>query len=87
VSSVEVPSLFRVSPGNAEASYLIVKLSSIDPRRVGSRMPRTGPPYLSSRQIRAIKRWIRAGARQDWVDMGEDAGTVPTTDAGVTDAL
>lgn len=89
VESVEVPALLRVAPGNAEDSYLIVKLSSADPRRVGSRMPRTGPPYVSNRQIRAIKRWIRDGAREDWVDMGEvdaGAGDAATPDAGMTDA-
>jgi len=85
VASMEVPGLLRVAPGAPDDSYLVIKLKSTDPRRVGSRMPRTGPPYLSGAQIRAIKRWIAAGAQDDWVDEDVDGGVVvpPPPDAGV----
>lgn len=68
VPSVEVPGLLRVAPGQAAKSYLVAKIAAVDPRRVGSRMPRGGPTYLSGAQVRAIKRWIDAGATMDWVD-------------------
>jgi hypothetical protein len=71
VPSVEVPELLRVAPGQASESYLVAKLTTMDARRIGSRMPRTGPPYLSTAQVHAIERWINAGAAADWVD-GED---------------
>lgn len=66
VPSVEVPELLRVAPGQASESYLIVKLVASDARRVGSRMPRNGPPYFSNQQIFAVKQWINAGATTDW---------------------
>lgn len=62
VKSVEVPALSRVDPGHPENSYLIVKLAPIDVRRDGERMPRNGPPYLSTAQITMIRRWIQEGA-------------------------
>lgn len=68
----------RVEPGWPEDSYLIVKIASTDPRRVGSRMPRTGPPFVSGRQVQAVKRWIRDGAAEDWIDLDDvdaDGGT------------
>ncbi len=71
VEAVEVEGMSRVATFAPEDSYLVVKLAYYDARRVGSRMPRTGPPYLSDSQVHAIERWIRAGARDDWVD-GED---------------
>ena len=59
-------------------------------------MPRVGPP-LSNAQIRAIERWIRAGATEDWVDSDDliDAGifdaappydAIPIPDSGSPDA-
>lgn len=62
VPSDEVPTLNRVSPGAPDDSYIIVKISATDTRRVGERMPRNGPPYLSDMQIQAIRDWIAAGA-------------------------
>ncbi len=85
VESVELPAMMRIAPGQPEQSYLIVKLVPADPRRVGSRMPRTGPPYVSNRQIRAVKRWISAGASDDWIDTDVDAGA-RGWDAGAADA-
>jgi hypothetical protein len=73
VASVEVPAMLRVAPGQPDQSYLVTKLAPSDPRRIGSRMPRTGPPYASSRQISAIRRWITAGATADWEDDSGDA--------------
>lgn len=84
VASSEVPSMLRVAPGKPEDSYLIVKLVGSDPRRVGSRMPRTGPPFLSSAQVTALRHWIQAGATTDWKDQPADAEVlmVPMPDAG-----
>lgn len=62
VPSVGVPALLRVKPGAPEESYLVVKIRSSDPRRVGERMPRNGPPYLSEAQVAAVEAWIAAGA-------------------------
>ena len=90
--SVEAPTLMRVRPGDPEGSYLVVKLAASDPRRVGARMPRNGPPFVSDAQLRAIKQWIRDGAADDWVAgaSGEDAGFRPPTtdlpDADLPDA-
>jgi mono/diheme cytochrome c family protein len=61
--STENGSLDRVSPGNPEGSYLILKLRG-DPSITGERMP-LGGPYLTSDQIAGIAAWIRAGAPND----------------------
>jgi hypothetical protein len=53
-------SLDRVSPGNPDRSYIILKLRG-DPAITGERMP-LGGPYLSTAQIEGIAAWIRAGA-------------------------
>jgi len=45
VPSVELPELLRVAPGQPEQSFIVVKLAPFDARRVGSRMPRNGPPF------------------------------------------
>lgn len=76
VPSAEVPDMMRVAPGQPDASYLVVKLVPFDPRRVGARMPRNGPPFLTDAQVRAIRDWIAAGARDDW-----DASQAPLADA------
>ena len=62
VRSVQV-ALNRVTPGNAENSYLIHK---IDGRAgiVGDRMPTNGP-FLTAAQIDIIKQWINDGARNN----------------------
>ena len=62
---VGVPSRFRagatlVIPGNPDDSYLIRKLEGRD--IAGVRMPFNGPPYLTTGQIRVIRRWIEIGA-------------------------
>ncbi len=72
VPSVEVPGLMRVAPGDSANSYLMVKLQPFDGRRLGSRMPRTGPPYLSGPQLRALAQWIDAGASEEW-EAGDEA--------------
>lgn len=58
--AAENSSLDRVSPGNPDGSYIILKLRG-DPRITGERMP-LGGPYLSADQIAGIAAWIRAGA-------------------------
>ena len=62
VRSVQV-ALDRVTPGNAENSYLIHKL---DGRAgiVGDRMP-PGGQFLTTAQIDVIKQWINDGARNN----------------------
>ncbi|MBI3186224.1 MAG: hypothetical protein HYZ28_29145 [Myxococcales bacterium] len=62
VPSVEVPEILRVKPADPANSYLMVKIVPTDPRRVGERMPRSGPPYLTDEQIEAIRQWISLGA-------------------------
>ncbi len=80
--SNEVPGLLRVAPGRAADSYLIVKVAPTDPRRVGNRMPRSGPPYLSNAEIRGLRRWIDQGATDDWIDSGEDVVDDDDDDSG-----
>jgi hypothetical protein len=61
VPSRQRPGLMLVAPGDPENSYLLHKLegrSSI----VGLRMPRNGPPFLTSGQISVLRRWIEIGA-------------------------
>lgn len=92
VPSTESPDLLRVAPGRPQDSFLVIKVVATDPRRVGSRMPRNGPPFMTDPQTRALKRWITAGATIDWVDGDEpiDAGVEPPDgaplDASATDA-
>ena len=72
VPSNEVPELLRVAAGRSADSYLIVKVAATDARRVGNRMPRSGPPFLTNSEIRGLRRWIDSGAAEDWIDDGED---------------
>ncbi|HYG75798.1 MAG TPA: PKD domain-containing protein [Planctomycetota bacterium] len=58
--SQEVPSLFRVKPGNSKNSYLLQKLNCATPK-VGDRMPIGG--VLSVEDRAAIRDWIDQGAR------------------------
>src|ERR1044071_3365417 len=58
VRSLEVPSLDRVEPGDADASYLIHKLEG-SPDIEGDPMPFGGPPLPAS-TIQAIREWIDA---------------------------
>jgi hypothetical protein len=50
-----------VIPGNPSGSYLIQKLEGASDI-VGLRMPRNGPPYLTTEQIALIRQWIQNGA-------------------------
>ena len=59
--SVERPALFRVAPGDPDNSYMVHKLEG-GPDIAGTRMPRGGPPYLTSGQMLVIRRWIAEGA-------------------------
>ena len=61
VTSTQVPSLKRVTPGDPEASYLVHKIEG-RPGIVGTRMPRNGPPFMTDGQILILKRWIELGA-------------------------
>jgi mono/diheme cytochrome c family protein len=61
VASVGKPGAVRVIPGNPSGSYLIQKLEGA-PDIVGLRMPRNGPPYLTTEQIALIRQWIQNGA-------------------------
>jgi len=61
-TSSEVPTLKRVNPGDPTNSYLVIKIIPTDSRRIGDRMPRDGPPYLTDAEIQLVKDWITAGA-------------------------
>jgi hypothetical protein len=63
-NSVAKPGEVLVIPGSPDASYLVKKLEG-DGSIVGKRMPRNGPPYLTSGQVLVIRRWIQAGAKND----------------------
>ncbi len=54
--------IVRVIPGNADASYLVVKLEGR--QSVGSRMPLGGQP-LSQTDLTNIKNWINRGAQNN----------------------
>ncbi len=60
--SVEMPSLARVQPGDANNSYLYRKI--IGSGLTGDRMPQGGP-FLSDAQIKLVRDWIRRGAPND----------------------
>lgn len=60
VSSMEVPTLRRIEPGNPEQSYLYLKILG-SPAIMFSRMP-FGRDPLSDDEIGVIKQWIEAGA-------------------------
>ncbi len=51
----------RVIAGNPSGSYLIQKLEGAADI-VGLRMPRNGPPYLTTEQVALIRQWIQNGA-------------------------
>lgn len=59
VPSVQAPSVLRVAPGNADASYLVQKIEGR--AAVGGRMPLGGPP-LPQASIDLVRGWIAAGA-------------------------
>jgi mono/diheme cytochrome c family protein len=53
--------VMRVIPGNPSGSYMIQKLEGAADI-VGLRMPRNGPPYLTTDQVALIRQWIQNGA-------------------------
>jgi hypothetical protein len=59
VPSVEVPSLFRIRPGDPDNSYLVQKIEGH--AAVGAQMPFGGPP-LPSTTIATIRQWVSDGA-------------------------
>lgn len=63
VSSGERPELFRIEPGNPDASYLVHKIEGA-PDIVGSRMP-LGRAPLSADAIALVRAWIAAGAPEE----------------------
>jgi hypothetical protein len=62
INSTEMSSLKRVLPGDAENSYLVIKLEGR--QTIGARMPLNGGA-LSSHNIQVIKTWINEGANDN----------------------
>lgn len=62
VTSVEIPSLNRVTPNDHANSYLYRKITGAG--ITGDRMPQGQPP-LSDAQIKLVRDWIRRGAPND----------------------
>lgn len=63
VASTEVPSLMLVEPGNAEDSYLFIKITGDDRIALGTfQMPIGGE--LTEEQIDLVEEWIEAGAQR-----------------------
>ena len=63
VPSIQRPELDRVTPGDADNSYLIIKLEG-GPNMAGSRMPRSRPARPQE-EIDTIRMWIDEGALND----------------------
>jgi mono/diheme cytochrome c family protein len=61
IASVGKAGAVRVIAGNPSGSYLIQKLEGA-PDIVGLRMPRNGPPFLTTEQVALIRQWIQNGA-------------------------
>ena len=61
VDSLQVPGLPRVTPNDADASYLVDKLEGS--QAVGSQMP-LGGPFLDQATIDVIRAWIDNGAER-----------------------
>jgi len=59
VASLQVQSLNRVTPGDADQSYLVQKLEGT--AASGSRMPQGGP-FLEQASMDVIRQWIDGGA-------------------------
>jgi hypothetical protein len=83
VASAEVPTLLRVNPGNANASYLVQKIEGT--AAVGGRMP-LNRPALSQTQIDLVRGWIAAGAPQAAAPPGQ-LKVVSTIPAAAESAL
>jgi hypothetical protein len=61
VPSRNKPGAVRVIPGDPDNSYLVHKVEGRS-GIFGLRMPNNGPPFLTSGQIRILRRWIEVGA-------------------------
>jgi mono/diheme cytochrome c family protein len=61
VASSGKPGAIRVIAGNPSGSYLVQKLEGAADI-VGLRMPRNGPPFLTTEQVALIRQWIQNGA-------------------------
>lgn len=59
VSSVQVPGILRVAPGDPDSSYLIQKIEGT--AAVGAQMP-LGGPFLDAATVALIRQWITDGA-------------------------
>lgn len=53
--------LLRVDPGDANASFLLIKVAGTPPIEYGAQMPWFAPP-LSESEVETIRSWINAGA-------------------------
>ncbi len=62
VTSVEVPSLKRVTAGDPTNSYVYRKITGVG--ITGDRMPQGGP-FLTDAQLVLVRDWIRRGAPND----------------------
>ncbi len=60
VTSLEVPSMKRIVPGDPDNSYLVLKIQG-SPGIVGVQMPASGGP-LTQAQIDEVRAWVAAGA-------------------------
>jgi hypothetical protein len=87
VNAMEAPTLQRVNPGDAPASYLIRKLEGT-PGILGQRMP-LGRAPLPQNVVDGIKAWINAGALPaaaapvgDTTPPAVTLGAVPATSTG-----
>ena len=61
-TSIEMPQLARVQPGDVANSYLYRKI--VGSGITGDRMPQGGP-VLNDTQIKLVRDWIRRGAPND----------------------
>ncbi|HEX5787637.1 MAG TPA: hypothetical protein VFY03_05620 [Woeseiaceae bacterium] len=61
VPSVQDPEVLRVAPGDAAASWLVMKIEGT--ASVGMRMP-AGGPALDAETIAAVRAWIDSGAER-----------------------
>ena len=57
--------LKRVAPGNADESFLVTKIQKITKSEYGLAMPTGSPDGVPADQLKAIKDWINAGAKND----------------------
>jgi mono/diheme cytochrome c family protein len=66
VPSDELPSMDRIEPGDAQASYLFLKVTGThgDAGGSGEQMPAMGAEPLDQVDIDAIEQWILDGAQE-----------------------